>query len=66
MRWGYSCYFQLGRGRESRAVAVVSVVATGREAQVFNLVLGEPVLFVAGGFLARGKPPAPVIDTARP
>jgi hypothetical protein len=49
-------------GRSRRAVAVRSVVATGREAQVFNLVLGEPVLFVAGGFLARSKPPAPVID----
>jgi Hint domain len=49
-------------GRTRRAVAVRSVVATGREAQVFNLVLGEPVLFVADGFLARSKPPAPVID----
>jgi hypothetical protein len=53
-------------GRERRAVAVRSVVATGREAQVFNLVLGEPVLFVAGGFLARSKPPAPAIDPTRP
>jgi hypothetical protein len=43
---------------ERRAVAVREVAATGREAQVFNLVLGEPVLFVAGGFLARSKPPA--------
>jgi hypothetical protein len=25
----------------------------------------EPVLFVAGGFLARGKPPAPANEPAR-
>jgi hypothetical protein len=24
---------------------------------VFNLVVGESAVFVAGGFLARGKPP---------
>jgi hypothetical protein len=46
-------------GRERRVVAVRAVVATAREAQVFNVVLGDPVLFVAGGFLARSKPPAP-------
>ena len=44
-------------GRERRAVAVRSVTVTGR-ARVFNVVLGEPVLFVAAGFLARSKPPA--------
>jgi hypothetical protein len=53
-------------GRERRAVAVRSVAATGREAQVFNLVLGEPVLFVAGGFLARSKPPAPASEPRGP
>jgi hypothetical protein len=42
-----------------RAVTVQSVSATGREERVFNLVLGEPTVFVANGFLARSKPPAP-------
>jgi hypothetical protein len=42
------------------------VVATDREAQGFNLVLGEPVLFVAGGFLAHSKPPTAAIEPTRP
>jgi hypothetical protein len=45
-------------GRERKSVAVKSVAATGREEKVFNLILGEGVLFVADGFLARSKPPA--------
>jgi hypothetical protein len=45
-------------GQKRRTVAVRSVVTTDREARVLNLVLDEPVLFVAGGFLARSKPPA--------
>jgi hypothetical protein len=52
-------------GKERKAVAVKSVTATGREAKVFNMVLGEPKLFVAGGFLARSKPPAPAADPAK-
>jgi hypothetical protein len=44
-------------GRRVEA-AVREVVATGREAPVFNLILGDSAVFVAGGFLARGKPPA--------
>jgi len=28
---------------------------------VYNVVLGEPVLFVANGFVARSKPPAVVV-----
>ncbi len=36
---------------------VEAIVATEREAMVFNLVVGESAVFVAGGFLARGKPP---------
>jgi hypothetical protein len=47
-------------GRERRAVTVRSVAPTGREERVFNLILGEPVAFVADGFLVRSKPPAPV------
>ena len=46
-------------GREQRPTAVLEIAATDREARVYNLVLGEPVLFVAQGFLARSKPPAP-------
>jgi hypothetical protein len=51
---------------ERTVAAVKSVVATGREARVYNLVLGDPVLFVADGFLARSKPPAVVIAPPRP
>jgi hypothetical protein len=53
-------------GRERRTVAVQEITATGREAQVYNLIIGEPVLFVAGGFLARSKPPAPPTDSVQP
>lgn len=42
-------------------VTVKSVDKFGREAHVYNLVLGDPVLFIANGFLARSKPPAPAI-----
>jgi hypothetical protein len=45
-------------GDKRQAVAVREVAAAGREAEVFNLVLGEPVGFVAGDFLVRSKPPA--------
>ena len=48
-----------GNRESRRARAVVrSVTATGREEQVFNLILGDGAVFVAGDFLARGKPPA--------
>ena len=40
-----------------RSEAVVSVLSTGRVEKVFNLVVGDSELFVAGGFLARSKPP---------
>jgi hypothetical protein len=40
---------------------VKSVEATEREAPVYNVVLGEPVRFVANGFVARSKPPAAAI-----
>jgi len=53
-------------GRRRRAVVVRSVSSTGRYERVFNLVLDEPVLFVAGGFLARRKPPAPATDPTKP
>jgi len=42
-----------------RAEAVVREVApTGRSETVYNLIIGESAVFVAGDFLARGKPPA--------
>ncbi len=44
-------------GGERRAATVLAVVPTGREAEVFNLVVGDSAVFVAGGFLAKGKPP---------
>jgi uncharacterized protein (TIGR03067 family) len=44
-------------GGERRAAAVTAVTAAGREAEVFNLILGAPTGFVAGGFVVRSKPP---------
>ncbi|MDX1947532.1 MAG: Hint domain-containing protein [Pirellulaceae bacterium] len=46
------------RAGEVVPVAVLSVGSTGETAAVFNLVIGDSELFVAGGFLARSKPPA--------
>jgi len=53
-------------GRERRPVTVRSVSATGRQERVFNLIVGDPVFFVADGFLVRSKPPAPAIDPPKP
>jgi len=39
-------------------VTVKEVVETKRYEPVYNLVLGEPTLFIANGYLARSKPPA--------
>lgn len=44
-------------GEEVRPVQVIEVTSTGRTAQVFNVVLGNSEIFVAGGYLARSKPP---------
>jgi Pretoxin HINT domain len=41
-----------------RSVRVKAVHLTEVDAPVFNLVVGESAVFIAGGFLARGKPPA--------
>src|SRR5262245_55292671 len=46
---------------ERVAVTVKSVDVTERDAPVYNVVLGDPVLFVANGFVARSKPPAVVV-----
>ena len=48
-----------------RSVEVLDVSVTERSEKVFNLVLGDSELFVAGGFLARSKPPvaAPLAGT---
>ena len=53
-------------GGKRKTVTVREVIATGRQAQVFNLILGEPVLFVAGGFLVRSKPPVILPDPTLP
>jgi hypothetical protein len=47
-----------------RSVRVKAVILTEVDAPVFNLVVGESAVFVAGGFLARGKPPASEVDLA--
>ncbi len=46
-----------------QAARVTGVSKTDVDAAVFNLVVGESAVFVAGGFLARGKPPA--VETGR-
>jgi hypothetical protein len=59
--------WQWRNGRRVETV-VRAVTAAGKEAAVFNLILGDSAVFVAGGFLARGKPPAegsvPVVGAA--
>lgn len=42
---------------ERQGVRVFDVVPTARHAAVYNLVVGEGKVFVANGFLAKGKPP---------
>jgi len=39
-------------------VQIRAVSSTGRVEKVYNLILGNSEVFVAGGFLARSKPPA--------
>jgi hypothetical protein len=51
-----------GGGR--RPARILAVVPTGREAAVFNLVVGESAVFIADGFLARGKPPLVTGDSS--
>jgi hypothetical protein len=46
-------------GRRTEAV-VREVAPTGRTETVYNLIIGDSAVFVAGDFLARGKPPAVV------
>src|SRR5262245_41868528 len=47
------------QGGERRPAVVRAVVPSGRDEPVFNLVVGESNVFIAGEFLARGKlPPA--------
>jgi len=50
-------------GRQRIVVTVQSVSPTRREEQVFNLILGDPAIFVADGFLVRSKPPAILTQT---
>jgi hypothetical protein len=42
---------------ERKTATVKGVTGPMREADVFNLVVGTDKVFIAGGFLARGKPP---------
>jgi hypothetical protein len=50
-------------GKRIEAV-VKSVTAAGRQENVFNLILDDSKMFVAGGFLVRGKPPTDAATTA--
>lgn len=45
-----------GNIRSTRVLEVSA--ATNRTEKVFNLILGDSQIFIAGGFLARSKPPA--------
>ena len=49
---------------QRRTVRVLTVTATDRLETVFNLILGDGEVFIAGGFLARGKPPAVTSELA--
>lgn len=46
------------------SVRVLAAAPTGEIARVHNLILGERQLFIAGGYLARSKPPATVANGA--
>jgi hypothetical protein len=49
----------------ARTRATVHAVKAGRMAAVFNLVLGDPTIFIAGDFLVRSKPPPDGVTRAR-
>ena len=49
-------------GSQRRSTTVREVVPTSRDGAVFNLVVGKSAVFIAGGFLARGKPPMVTAD----
>jgi hypothetical protein len=51
---------------ERRPVVVRSVERTGRETTVYNVILADSGLFVANGYLARSKPPAPAAGKVVP
>ncbi len=58
---------QTWMGKAKSNTTVKAITPTGRTAQVFNLILGEPVFFVANGYLARSKPPKVVaVDPVQP
>jgi hypothetical protein len=46
-----------GKGQRI-ATKVLRVEKTARHETVYNVVLGDPTLFIANGYLARSKPPA--------
>lgn len=43
---------------------VLGVYPDKQDVNVFNLVVGESAVFIAGGFLARGKPPGDPLPSA--
>jgi hypothetical protein len=49
-------------GERIETVAVRGVFRTNRVERVFNLILEDTEIFLAGGFLARSKPPAKQLD----
>jgi hypothetical protein len=55
------------RDGKRQIVKVRAVTPTDRVEKVFNLILGDSEVFIAGGFLARSKPPAlALVPTATP
>jgi uncharacterized protein (TIGR03067 family) len=47
-------------GGKRRATQVLAVSEPANETDVFNLIVGDQVAFIAAGFVVRGKPPAAV------
>jgi hypothetical protein len=45
-------------GEKAEPIAVLEVAVAADDAAVYNLVLGEPTIFVVGDYLVRSKPPA--------
>jgi hypothetical protein len=53
------------RDGKRQSVTVRAALLTDREEKVFNVVLGGSDAFIAGGFLARSKPPADAVPSAQ-
>ena len=62
---GQSFCVEFGHRAPALAVPGCFELGEGRSSEVFNLVLGEPRLFLVNGYVAVSKPPKPTADQAR-